>query len=208
MKYLLFVLGVVMGAEVYASCAPGQVGCLEIVALNGRFISPKHDIFRAKVAWEEQVKRAPTFWQAYHKGQEQASKARTFDVIIYSNGPLNIADIAVYRANGRQHQVTKMQLVEVTGKVQLPVADKDLGTPRVFRITAEGDEAFVASIQLPYAMVTNLNYVTVCQSDRLGVVPNRTADKNESYGISKETLGWFVSKGQKRLPLLFLSADG
>ncbi len=188
----------------------GQAGCLEIVALNGKFVPGKHDAFRNKVSWEEEVKRGPAFWKAYHEGKEQAAKGQSFNVIVYSinQTPINASDVSVFRANGRNHAVTKMEVVDVTGKVELPANDKNLGVARVFRITAEGDEAFIASIQMSYATLAKVGYFSVCQIDKKrSVVPNRQDGTNESYGISKETLTWFVQKGHKRLPLVFLSKD-
>ncbi len=184
----------------------GQANCLEVVALNGVFVPGKHDHYKGAVSWEQQMKRAPGFWQAYHKGSEKAAKGKDIDVTIYSAAPINIADISVWRANGRTHQVTKMEVVDVTNQVQLPKSDRPLGIATVIRIRAEGSEAFVASIKLPNAMVAGINYMTVCSAGKDTVVPNRIT-ANQSYGISKESLRWMVEQGWKRLPLIFLSPD-
>ncbi len=197
-----------------------QIGCIEVRVLNFKYDAQVHaKAITATTAREQQLRAqnlGPAQWGSFVKGETKASRGRTFLVFAYNIGNVSAANLSAYRVNGDatrsvKHTVVKADVKEVTGTV--PVATFDsattarLGTPRVFRITAEGADAVGASIQVPWSVVGGNTHLIICTEDSLTVFPSKIGTQLNGHHVSKETLMHYKKVGELRVLAPFFSND-
>lgn len=188
-----------------------QNGCVEIRALSFRW-DPANPALagldKPYTSGEERQRRAqflgPQLWEEYRKGTVSAAAPKSFLIYMWKVNSAPSANLSAYRVNTRTHQVRKVMVEEVTG-AKAPVFDTsvtNLGAPqKVFRVRTEGRDAVGASIQIPWAMVTDGTYVLVCPEGPAVYPPG----KDMGLWLSPESLKWLKNKPSFRILMPFLS---
>ena len=136
----------------------------------------------------------PQLQKAFGEGKVGAAKARTYLVYFFAVNATPITLMTSWQRDG--DEFIKEQPVEVTGEKGIKVPNFDttvsnLGAPRVFRVKATGAKAIMASIQVPWAMLTDKTYIMVCSEEQSTVYPG--ADKGlwiTSTYLNTQMSGW------------------
>lgn len=138
---------------------------------------------------EERLRRVneagPRLMKAYQDGSVSAAKPRTFLLYVWNAGGKPQAS---YRVSGRKTEggrVTNGRYEVVTGKVATPKMDKmeKLGTPKVYRLYAEGKDSVGISLQFHWSALNEKSTILVRAEDDLTVYPHDDKDVNEGLWI-------------------------
>ncbi len=190
-KFFIAVLATLVSLSAYAGTCerPGQPTCWDLLVLN-----VKHDgkmmagMNVAPADAEERQRRVneagPRLMRAYQEGSVSAGKPRTFLLYVWNGGKPQ----ASYRVNGRKTEggrVTNGRYEVVTGKVATPKMDKTekLGTPKVYRLYAEGKDPIGISLQFHWSGLTEKSTILVRAEDDLTVYPHDDKDVSEGLWI-------------------------
>ncbi len=223
MRVLTAVVGVLvalMTGQAVAGCnAQQQKDCLEIRVLSAKFDATRHaDLTKPPATEAERVKRVlgtgGQIWSGYRSGIEQASKPKAFYYFVWGGAtPIQNTDVSAYRVNGRDHQVAKIGLEDVTEQMKDRVTIDQTATPtgpvmKVYRVTTVGNEAIGASIQLPWAVIGANTRVLICPEEKLAMYPNRQGEADEGIWLTPQMLDLARKAGATRGLVAVLSKDG
>lgn len=177
---------------------PQQPGCWELRALNFHY-APAHPLMKGvdKPARSEQERQervqflGPQLWEEFRAGKVQSSAPRSFVIFMWNVKDVPSSHLQAYRVNG-MNVMEKVPFSEIKDPKSYPVFDPsfDLGKPqKIFRVKAEGQSPVGASLQIPWAMVTDKTYFLICTEDKLTVYPNKVT-ANEGLWVAPQSLVW------------------
>lgn len=143
-------------------------------------------------------------WGEYVKGNLKAHKASGgMYFMFFGASEVALGNFYAYQVNGK-NVTTWTKIEEVTGKISYPNLSRNgqsLGVPRIFRITAEGDDPVGTELLVPWSMLTGVT-VVICSESEV-VYPPRGSTARAGLELSPAVLEWLQARRSRRVLLPF-----